>query len=69
MVLFWLCVLRLCALLCIGCLGAVFVITVCASFVIYSALLSGVFCCVLLYSCVRFCLTNVVVCLVCALFV
>ena len=41
----------------------------CASLVIHNALLSGVFCCVLLYSCVRFCLTSVVVCLVCDLFV
>ena len=41
----------------------------CASSVMYNALLSGVFYCVLWYSCVRFCLTNVDVCLVCDLFV
>ena len=50
-----------CVVFCYRCL--------CASFVIDSALLSGVFCCGLLYSCVRFCLTNVVVRLGCDLFV
>ena len=39
----------------------------CASCVLSNALLYGVFCCVLLYSCVLFGLTNVVVCLVCEL--
>ena len=42
---------------------------VCASSVMYNALLYGVIDCVLRYSCVRFCLTNVDVCLVCDLFV
>ena len=41
----------------------------CASCVISNALLYGVFCCVLLYSCALFGLTHVVVCLVCHLFV
>ena len=41
----------------------------CASFMFYNAVLYGVFCCVVLYSCVLFCLTHVVVCLVCDLFV
>ena len=46
-----------CVVFCYNCL--------CAPLVIDTALLYGVCCRVLLYSCVRFCLTNVFVCLVC----